>query len=77
LAQDPDPVIREVSVSALGALGTREDFAHLVEEMNGPSQWVALEAARSIRALQEVGEAEGEVQVTPDRVALFREVLGT
>lgn len=76
LSQDPDPVIREVSITALGALGTREDLPYLVEEMNGPSHWVALEAARSIRALQEVGEADGEVQVTPDRVPLFREVLG-
>jgi HEAT repeat protein len=77
LARDPDPVIREFSVAALGALGTREDVPHLVEEMNGPSEWVALEAARSIRALQEIGEAAGEVQVSPERVSLFREVLGT
>jgi HEAT repeat protein len=77
LAGDPDPVIREVSITALGALGTRVDLPLLIEEMGGPSPWVALEAARSIRSLQEIGEADGEIQVTPERISLFREVLGS
>jgi HEAT repeat protein len=46
---DDDFVLRALAVTALGALGTGDDDARLLDEaLDDPSPWVALHAARAL-----------------------------
>jgi HEAT repeat protein len=76
LAASPDPVVRAVAVSALGALGSHQDTALLTEKLDDPSFWVSLEAARGLLALGEVGTLRRLAASEGPWSTLSRQVLG-
>lgn len=61
-----DFVVRAQALHALGVLGTEEDLPRLLEAVDDPSPWVALHAARGLRAagarqaLVQIAESGGE-----------------
>jgi len=58
MVTSPDPVIRAIAVSALGALGGAAEIPILQERLNDSSFWVSLEAARGLLALGAVRTLE-------------------
>ena len=67
--------VRSYALKALGALGGPEDLPVLEAGLNDPSPWVALEAARALRAMGSTGRLEALAILEGPRAALAREVL--
>ena len=67
--------VRSHALKALGALGGPDDLPLLEAGLDDPSPWVALEAARGLRAMGSTGRLEALASVESPRAALAREVL--
>jgi HEAT repeat protein len=70
-----DPVVRIHAVSALASLGDADDAPRLLMALSDPSQWVALGAARGVRALGGHDDLRRAGALTHPRAALARTVL--
>jgi hypothetical protein len=75
LAESWHFAVRSHALRALGALGGPEDIPLLEAGLDDPSPWVALEAARGLRAMGSTGRLEALASVESPRAALAREVL--
>lgn len=75
LCASPDNVIRAEALTVLGIVGEEDDIPRLVGAMSDPSPWVAIQAARSLRAaggtavLRDLGDSDHP------RAALAQQVL--
>lgn len=70
-----DPFSRIHAVSALGKIGGKPDVEHLMAALNDPSAWVALKAARGLRARGETDSLRALARSGAPRASLGRQML--
>lgn len=75
LAESSHFAVRSHALKALGALGGPDDLPILEAALNDPSPWVAMEAARGLRALGGTGRLEALAATEGSRASVAREVL--
>lgn len=71
----PDNVVRAHALDALGVLGEEDDIPRLLGAMADPSPWVAIHAARSLRAAAGTHVLQDLSDSDHPRAALARQVL--
>lgn len=75
MAADHDPVVRLHAVSGLAAVGGEEAADMLAISLNDPSNWVAIRAARGLKALRRYDILAAAVAMNHPRAALARQFL--
>ncbi|MCG6988669.1 MAG: HEAT repeat domain-containing protein [Gemmatimonadetes bacterium] len=72
----PDNVVRVHALDALGIVGEEDDLPRLLGAMSDPSPWVAIHAARGLRAAGGMRLLRDLSDSDHPRAALARQVLG-
>lgn len=75
LAESSHFAVRSHALKALGTLGGPDDLPVLEAALNDASPWVAMEAARGLRAMGSTGRLEALAATEGSRASLAREVL--
>lgn len=70
-----DPLSRIHAVSALGKIGGKPDVERLMAALDDPSAWVALKAARGLRARGETDSLRALARSGAPRASLARQML--